>query len=272
MIFTLAMYCAGSGRVDRHGALTTGFGLRSQPFDACSRCSRSRTLVKYWSSRSRSRAPTLRLQILGLPGDRVQDAPPSVELADLRVDLRRAPLQEQLLEHPARFVLRRNRHARAGPRQAARAPVDRQRQRREPRQHPDPLGDVLVERNRVAERAAARMRRRGQEADVRRMAAIHVRVRHAAEHGEVVAVLLQGLQVGRGRVVAPAPVGKNWSASSPRLLQMPASAAASRLSPEPRPKPSTPGMAKPSPRPHHAEIADDPYSNLKPCAPPKFLL
>ncbi len=55
----------------------------------------------------------------------------------------------------------------------------------------DALGHVLVERNRVAERTAGRVRRRGEEADVGRMAAIHVGMRHAAHHGEVVAVRLQ---------------------------------------------------------------------------------
>ena len=87
------------------------------------------------------------------------------------------------------------------PRQAA-AAVDRQGERREPRQRPDPFGHELVERDRVAERAAGRVRGRGQEADVRRVAAVHVRVRHAAEHGEVGAMLLEQLQVRRGRVVA----------------------------------------------------------------------
>ena len=51
--------------------------------------------------------------------------------------------------------------------------------------------DVLVERDGVAKRAAARMRRGGEEADVRRVPAIDVRMRDAAEDGEVVAVRLR---------------------------------------------------------------------------------
>ena len=43
---------------------------------------------------------------------------------------------------------------------------------------------------------------RGQEGDVRRVAAVHGRVRHAAEDGEVGAVVLQQFQVRRGGVVA----------------------------------------------------------------------
>ena len=52
------------------------------------------------------------LQVLGLLGDGVQDAPPGVEVADLRLDLGGRALQEELLEHAGRLVLRRDRHAR----------------------------------------------------------------------------------------------------------------------------------------------------------------
>ena len=62
--------------------------------------------------------------------------------------------------------------------------------------------DVLIERDGVAEAAAARMRRRGEEAVVRRVPAIDVRMRDAAEDGEVVAVLLEHFEIGRERVVA----------------------------------------------------------------------
>ena len=58
MTFTLAMYCAGLAGSVGAAAFTFGFGLFAQPFDSWSRCSRSRTLEKYWSSRARSRAPT----------------------------------------------------------------------------------------------------------------------------------------------------------------------------------------------------------------------
>ena len=47
MTFTLSKYCAGLVGSTGSLALTTGFGLFSQPREARSRCSRSRTLVKY---------------------------------------------------------------------------------------------------------------------------------------------------------------------------------------------------------------------------------
>ena len=120
MAFTLSMYCAAPVRSAGAATLTTGFGLLSQSRDSCSRCSRSRTLVKYWSSRLRSRAPTLRCEVLRLVRDGVEDAPAGVEPADLRVDLRGRALEEELLEHVGRLLLRRDRDAGAGPRQAAR--------------------------------------------------------------------------------------------------------------------------------------------------------
>ena len=148
------------------------------------------------------------MQILGLAGDSVENAAAGVELADLRVDLRRASLQEHLLEYRRGLVLRRNGDAGAGPGEAARARVDGERQGREAGENADLLGDVLIERNGVAERTAARMGRRGQEADVGRMAAIHVRMRDAGEDGEIVAVRLQKFQIGRGDVVAALAAGK----------------------------------------------------------------
>jgi len=62
---------------------------------------------------------------------------------------------------------------------------------------------TLVERDRVVERAAAGMRSCGEEADIRRMAAVDGRVGNAAEHGEVVAEVLKVLEIVRGDVVAP---------------------------------------------------------------------
>ena len=201
------MYALGSAGSTGTGASTTGLGLRSQPREACSRCSRLRTLVKYWSSRSRSRGADGALQLLGVAGDGVEDAFAGFELADLGLDLVGGALDEQLPEHLGRLVLRRNGDAGAGARQAARARVDGQRERREARERADALGDVLVERDGVAKRAAARVRRAGEEADVGRVAAIDVGMRHAAEDGEVFAMLLQQLQVRRGRVVA---AGAGW--------------------------------------------------------------
>ncbi len=160
------------------------------------------------------------------------------------------PCRKSWLEHPGRPALRRDRDARAGPRQAA-AAVDRQGERREPRQHPDPFGHELVERDRVPERAAGRVRGRGQEADVRRVAAVHERVRHAAEHGEVGAVLLEEFQVRRGGVVA-ARVRRGRTAGAARrgCCRCRTSAAAPGRRPTARTGHSSiPGTAAPSPRP-----------------------
>ena len=66
----------------------------------------------------------------------------------------------------------------------------------------DLLRGELIERNGVAETAAAGMRRGGEEAVVRRMTAVHVGMRHAAEDGELVPMITQQIQVGGGGVVA----------------------------------------------------------------------
>ena len=116
----------------------------------------------------------------------------------------------------------------------------------------DPFGHELVERDRVAERAAGRVRGRGQEADVRRVAAVHVRVRHAAEHGEVVAVFLEQLQVRRGRVVAARVLGEERLAAARRGCCRCRTSAAGPLRggrPRERRAASIPGTAAPSPRP-----------------------
>src|SRR5439155_7688393 len=81
--------------------------------------------------------------------------------------------------------------------------IDTERERREPGEMPDALADVLVERDGVAEAAAARMRRGREEAIVRRMPAIHVGMRHAAEDGEIVAMLLEDLEIRRQWVITP---------------------------------------------------------------------
>ena len=88
------------------------------------------------------------------------------------------------------------------------ARVDGERERGEAGEHADLLGDVLVERDGIAKRAAARMRRGGEETDVRRVPAIHVRMRDAAEHGEVIAVRLEHIEIGRRRIIAAGARGE----------------------------------------------------------------
>ena len=86
--------------------------------------------------------------------------------------------------------------------------LTRERERGEAGEHADLLGDVLVERDGVAKRAAARMRRGGEETDVGRVPAIDVRMRDAAEYGEVVAVRLELLKIGRQRIIAAGARGE----------------------------------------------------------------
>jgi hypothetical protein len=74
--------------------------------------------------------------------------------------------------------------------------------------NPDLFGDDLIERDRIAKRTAAGMRRGGQEANIRRMAAVNIRMRDAAEHCEVVPVRLQQFQIWRGDVFAPGAFGE----------------------------------------------------------------
>src|SRR5687768_5526940 len=64
------------------------------------------------------------------------------------------------------------------------------------------LANVLVQGNGVAEAGAARMRRGGEEAIVRGMAAINIRVGDAAENREVAAMLVQQFEVGRQWILA----------------------------------------------------------------------
>ena len=150
------------------------------------------------------------LQGLRLVGHGIEDATAELQLAHLVRLLRLGPLDEEMAEDFRSLLIARDEHAGAGPRKTAHAllDVDAEVQGREPRQMPDALGDVLVERDGVAEAAAARMRRGGEEAVVRRMPAVHVRMRHAAEDGQVVAVRLQVLQIRRQRVAAAGLLGE----------------------------------------------------------------
>ena len=167
MLATLAMYCAGLVGSCGSGSFTTGLGFRSQPLDSCRRFSRSRTLVKYWSRRARSAAPTLRSRSADLVGDGVENGPAGIEFRDLRFDLFGAALNEHLAEDAGGALFRRDGDAVAGPGEGARPCVDGQRERGKARLIADAFGDVLVERDGVAERTAGRVRGRRQEADVR---------------------------------------------------------------------------------------------------------
>src|SRR5439155_3755369 len=147
---------------------------------------------------------------LGLPGHRVEDALARLQLAHLRRGLGLGPLQKHPAENVRRLFFARNHHARSRPRKAAHAllHVHTQCERRKPREMPDALADVLVERDGVAETGAARMWRGREKAVVRRMPAVHVRMPHAAEDGEIIAMLLEHFEVRRQRIIAPALLRK----------------------------------------------------------------
>src|SRR5688572_9236369 len=111
------------------------------------------------------------LQGGGLLSERVENAAPAVEVANLRLHLLGRALEKKLVEHVGCAALRRNRHARTGPRKTARAAVDRERERREARQRPNAFRDVLVKRDGVAKRAARWVRCRREKRDVGRVTA-----------------------------------------------------------------------------------------------------
>jgi hypothetical protein len=72
----------------------------------------------------------------------------------------------------------------------------------------DLFRDELIERDRIAKRTATRMRRGSQKANIRRMAAVYIGMRNAAEHREIMAVRLQQFQIRRSFVFAPRALGK----------------------------------------------------------------
>ena len=72
----------------------------------------------------------------------------------------------------------------------------------------DALRHVLVQRNGIPETPTARVRCRRQEAVIRRMSAINVGMRNAAEDGKVFAVRLEEVEVGRGLVARASPFRK----------------------------------------------------------------
>ncbi len=193
---------AGAGRIDGHGDVDDRFWLglpALRHLQAMLQVAHAGKVLVEALTVVRSEGT---LQAPGLLGDGVEDALAGVEFQNLRVDLGLRTLEKKLLEHVGRLVLGRNRHAGAGAREAPVARVDGERERGKPRHDPDPLRDDLVEGDGVVKRTAAGMRRGGEEADVRRMAAVDRRMRHAAEDREVIAVGLEVLEIVRGDIGA----------------------------------------------------------------------
>ena len=219
------------GRAGR-GTLTTGLGLRShsrghlQPvLEVADAGEVLVEAVAVARRRRRAAGPA--------PGrPRRRGCSGRVELADLRFDFCLAcPARNSCRKTSEAFSSQGISDAGAGPGEAALAllDVDAEGERGEAGQVADPLGDVLVERDGVAEAAAARVRGGGEEAVVGGVAAVDVGVRDAAEDGEVVAVVLRG---SRGRARARSrgrrPWGRTGRAAGPGCCRWRASGAACR--------------------------------------------
>src|SRR5581483_782925 len=102
-------------------------------------------------------ASNVALQVAHLVGDGIQNRTSRIEFCDPRFNLRWIALNEHLPEDARSALFRRNGDAAAGPRKRARATIHSEGQRGKARLVADALGDVLIERNRVAERTASRM-------------------------------------------------------------------------------------------------------------------
>src|SRR5437667_488272 len=72
----------------------------------------------------------------------------------------------------------------------------------------DPLANVLVQGNCVAETRAPRVRRRREKTIVRRMPSIYIRVGNAAKDSDVIAMFLKHLKIGGQGVIAATVLGK----------------------------------------------------------------
>ena len=187
---------------------TLGLGVLAQLSSLTSRCSSSRTLVRYSSSLSRSSVPRSDRSDFGLIADVVEDAAAVFEAAHLGLDFVGAAFEEQPGEHLRRRVVRRHDRPGAGPGQAE--PFARQGQAGEARLAADVLGRELVERDRVAKAGPARARHAGQEAGRGLVGEprTHPRMRQPGDDREIVAVVLEQFQVGRELVVLAGLLGK----------------------------------------------------------------
>src|SRR6185437_11451992 len=142
----------------------------------------------------------MRLHPPGRVADRVKDTPSVAQSLGLRLHVLRASFLKQLGEHAGGETVRRHQRAAARPRQAE--SLAREGQAGEARRAADTLGRELVERDTVAEtRPSLRMRGCGQKAEDGIVAGADLRMRQAGHDGEVVAELLERLQVGCERVI-----------------------------------------------------------------------
>src|SRR5262249_4967562 len=134
------------------------------------------------------------LHLLGLVPDRVEDALAVAQTSDLRLDVLGTPVEEQPGEHAARVNIRRHRGAAAGPGD----PVLSQVQAGEARLTSELLGRELVQGDGIAEAGPSlRVRGGGQEAAQGIVAGADLRMREPGSDREVVAEVLEDLQIGR---------------------------------------------------------------------------
>ena len=199
---------------------TLGLGVLAQASSLASRCSSSRTLVRYSSSLSRSSVPRSDRRRVGLVADVVEDAPAVLEAAHLGLDFVGPAVEEQPGEHLRRRGVRRHERPGPGPRQAG--ALARQGQAGEARLAADVLGRELVERDRVAKAGPARARHAGQEAGRGLVGEprAHPRVRQPGDDREIVAEVLEDFQVRRELVILARLSGKKLAGCSPSGVQM----------------------------------------------------
>ena len=189
--FNLLHVRGGIGGIDRDGCLDNGFWFRfptARGLEAVLEIAHAREiLVEAVAVAGGDPAG----EFAGLAGNRIEDAATVIELAQLRLHLLGRALEKKLFEHLGGLVFGRDGDAGAGPRKAARAGVDGERERGKTREGTDLLGDVLVERDGVAKRTATRMRRGRKETYIGGVPAIDVGVRDPAKNTEIGAMVLK---------------------------------------------------------------------------------
>src|SRR5689334_674840 len=128
-----------------------------------------------------------------LPCYRIENALTRLQFSNLLLSLSLGPLQKHSRKNVGRFFFARNQDTGTGPRETPDSllHIHSQRQRWESRQMSNPLANILIQRDRVAKSGAARMWSGRQKTIVGWMSAVDVRMRHTAEHSEVVAIFAQ---------------------------------------------------------------------------------
>jgi hypothetical protein len=134
------------------------------------------------------------LEPFGAVVDEVEYALAPVQVVDASVDFVGRALHEHAAVESRDAALGRDGDAAAGVRQGLHGDADMGNQGRDAGEVAEPLRRHLVERDAVAEGAAAGVRGGRQERLLARVPAVHAGMRHAAEDGQVAAVV-SGLEL-----------------------------------------------------------------------------